>query len=110
MGRKQFMQIESTEPSLSSRWANLRGGKLSVCKLASGLASIWNLLCQEPRSAPLADAIFTGCTALSFENYSVGLMAVCIKLHTVLNIHRGVRDLAALRFETVFCIGRYRQV
>jgi hypothetical protein len=34
-GRKQFMQIESTEPSLSARWANLSAGKIAVCKLCA---------------------------------------------------------------------------
>lgn len=38
--RKQFMQIESTEPSLSARWANLSGGEVVACKLASLLANI----------------------------------------------------------------------
>jgi hypothetical protein len=38
--RKQFMQIESTEPSLSVRWANLSGGEVVVCKLCVVLTSI----------------------------------------------------------------------
>ncbi len=53
MGRKQLMQIESTEPSFSARWANASAGEIVVRKLALPLAGIWNPLYSRARGEPL---------------------------------------------------------